>query len=1032
MSDDNVFNEMLDTELSGDFWSWFSNKDSSLKDHELLPDNQENSEISIDTQINLNSGSVQFVRNNDKLHQTVFNYLEEELSNCSAFCLSVAFINFSGIQPLLPILRNLNQMGVPGKIITTDYLSFTEPKALDYLSKFDNIELKIFDSTRAKKGFHTKGYIFKNNDQSLHFIIGSSNLTQSALHVNHEWNLLSIKKEPDQSTRELLVEFYELWISPYAVNYAEFIDSYRERYNLLKQEKLLLKDKTKSLVSNSDSQQEQMHPNEMQQRFINNLKQLIQKGEKKGLLISATGTGKTYASGFALRDVGFDKALFVVHREQILKQAQKSYKNIFGNTKTYGFLSGTSKEYDKDITFATIQTVSQSDELCKFPQDYFDIIVVDETHHVGAQSYQKIMDYFKPKKFCLGMTASPDRPDGFDIYDMFDHNIACDIRLQDALKNDFLCPFNYFGISDFSVENKDPDEVDFNDLFPDARVQHIIDQINIYGYSGDRIKGLIFVSTIEEAKALAEKFVQKGYRAKALSGSDSQTDREKNIEKLITDDPSKERLDFIITIDIFNEGVDIPEVNLVVLLRPTKSSIVFIQQLGRGLRKSDNKDFVVILDFIGEYDTNFLIPVALSGDVSYNKDTIRKFVLEGSKYVGGMSTIHFDEISKKRIFKAIDSANFSEIRFLKEKYFNLKHRLGRIPKLKDFEIEGEIDVLRFMDSSKKSYYQFLVAYDSDYPIRLSEDANKIIEFVSQKLAKGKRVYELLLLKIFVDLYSTKNKENLPKTNDINDYYEKELFARYKLKLNSFARINLYNFLTNNFAAGTGKASYRNCVFLKENDNFNFEISDHLQSLLQDQNFLEVFSELIDFAIGQYEKNYSNRYDSTDFVLYKKYSYEDVCWLLNWEKNEVPQNIGGYKLDENTRTLPIFVNYNKAGNISDSIKYEDSFVDEEHFKWISKSRRNLKSKDVVSINNSDETGIQLHLFVRKNKDDKSSKEFYYLGKIHPVKGSAKEINMKVDDSTQTAVEFLLKLEQKVRKDVYDYITIDDISYDDEKE
>jgi hypothetical protein len=239
-------------------------------------------------------------------------------------------------------------------------------------------------------------------------------------------------------------------------------------------------------------------------------------------------------------------------------------------------------------------------------------------------------------------------------------------------------------------------------------------------------------------------------------------------------------------------------------------------------------------------------------------------------------------------------------------------------------------------------------------------------------------------------------------------------------------------LTNNFAAGTGKDSYRNCVFLKENDNFNFEISDHLQSLLQDQNFLEVFSELIDFSIGQYEKNYSNRYDSTDFVLYKKYSYEDVCWLLNWEKNEVPQNIGGYKLDENTRTLPIFVNYNKAGNISDSIKYEDSFVDEEHFKWISKSRRNLRSKDVVSINNSDETGIQLHLFVRKNKDDKSSKEFYYLGKIHPVKGSAKEINMKVDDSTQTAVEFLLKLEQKVRKDVYDYITIDDISYDDEKE
>ncbi len=199
--------------------------------------------------------------------------------------------------------------------------------------------------------------------------------------------------------------------------------------------------------------------------------------------------------------------------------------------------------------------------------------------------------------------------------------------------------------------------------------------------------------------------------------------------------------------EILNEGVDIVEVNQVIMLRPTQSPIVFIQQLGRGLRKAEGKEYVVILDFIGNYTNNFMIPIALSGDRSYNKDTIRRYVIEGGRVIPGASTVHFDEVSRKRIFNSIDAANFSDIKLLRESYTNLKNKLGHIPTLKDFDTYGEIDVLRIFDNKGLgSYYKFLVKYEKAYKIRLSEDEEKVIEFVSKKLASGKRVHELEMLK----------------------------------------------------------------------------------------------------------------------------------------------------------------------------------------------------------------------------------------------------------------------------------------------
>ena len=279
----------------------------------------------------------------------------------------------------------------------------------------------------------------------------------------------------------------------------------------------------------------------------------------------------------------------------------------------------------------------------------------------------------------------------------------------------------------------------------------MLEQASYYGHSGDRVKGLVFCSRKEEAWLLSKKFNERGLRTEALTGEDSETRREEVIERLVMEVPEDQKetadyLDYIFTVDIFSEGVDIPEINQVIMLRPTQSAIVFVQQLGRGLRKSPGKEFVVILDFIGNYKNNFLIPIALSGDRSYNKDNVRRYVMEGDRVIPGVSTIHFDEISRRRIFAAIDAANFSDIRLIRENYTNLKYKLGRIPALKDFDLYGEMDVCRIFDnSSLGSYYKFLVKYEKEYTVRLSKEEEKILEFVSRKLASGKRIHELEML-----------------------------------------------------------------------------------------------------------------------------------------------------------------------------------------------------------------------------------------------------------------------------------------------
>lgn len=941
----------------------------------------------------------QLVFNDYEEGRKVLSTIEKELLTCDEFFISVAFISSSGLTPLLQTLKELERKNVHGRILTTNYLTFSEPKALDIIANLSNIELKMYSCDTVNWGFHTKGYIFRKNDV-YHIIVGSSNLTANAMTKNKEWNTKLVATTDGEYTHNILEEFEVLWNSEHSKEYSNFIDDYREQYRI--QKEIAANHILKSIAQDS------LKPNKMQREFVKNVQNMKENGASRALLISATGTGKTYASAFSLRESSPRKVLFLVHREQIAKQAIDSYKKVLGSQKTFGLLSGNSHDYNADYLFSTMQMMSKPEVLARFNREEFDTIIIDEVHRAGADSYQRIMNYYNPK-FWLGMTASPERTDDFDIFSLFDHNIAYEIRLQDALEQEMLCPFHYFGISDLTINGEVFDDNtglrNFSKLVSDTRVDYVIEQAKYYGYYGNRVKGLIFCSRKEEARELSEKFNERGFNTVALSGEDSQERRESCIERLVSDNTNN-YLDYIFTVDIFNEGVDIPEVNQIIMLRPTQSPIIFVQQLGRGLRKAKNKEYVVILDFIGNYLNNYMIPIALSGDRTYNKDTIRRYVIEGTRIIPGNSTIHFDEVSRKRIFESIDVANFNNIKLIKDSYKQLKNKLGRIPSLMDFELYGSIDPVRIFESnSLGSYHKFLSKYEDEYDIKFSEIQEKMLEFICKKFASGKRVHELISIQ-----YLMEHKSGL------FEYLKRTLKEDYSLKFEPKTQINMVNVLTNHFTSGTGANTYSDCILIQK-DNNDYSISDSFSNMLENPEFYRQVEEIVQYGLYKNEKDYDKRYKDTSFQLYAKYTYDDVCRLLEWEKGEVALNIGGYKYDEATKTYPIFINYEKSEDIQDTIRYEDCLLTPSLLKAISKAGRSISSNDVQVALNAEKLGVEMDLFIRKNKDDKTSKEFYYLGKIYAT-GEYQSFVM--PNTTKTAVEIYYSLDTPVREDIYDYI------------
>ena len=927
----------------------------------------------------------QIIYNDYKSGSNLLVELLQELQTCKRFYFAIAFITQSGLICLKECLKCLQEKNITGDILTTDYLYFNQPKALQELQQYPNLNIRIY----TKENFHIKGYIFEQNDYYT-LIVGSNNLTQTALKANKEWSLKINSLANGALIHNTLSQFQQMWQEAIPLTDI-WLKQYTDKYHSLQKLKRQFATAQENISTND------IAPNKMQQEALKALEKLQQDNKHKALLISATGTGKTYLSAFAVKKAKPKRLLFLAHREQILKQACKTFAKIIPDIQ-YGILSANHKDFHKPYLFATINMLSKEENLTQFAPTHFDYIIIDETHRAGASSYLKILNYFQPQ-FLLGMTATPERTDGFDIYQLFDHNIAYEIRLNQAMQENLLCPFHYFGITDITVDDQEiNDNSTFNDLTTDARVTHIINQSQYYGFSGERLRGLIFCSQIEEAQILSQKFNERGFNTIALSGKDSQETRTNAIHKL----EQKERstgLDYIFTVDIMNEGIDIPAINQIIMLRPTKSAIIFVQQLGRGLRKYPQKDYVVILDFIGNYQNNFMIPIALSGDTSYNKDNIRHYVAEGNRFIFGSSTIHFDKIARQKIYQAIDSAKLSDTALLKNEYLQLKQKLGKIPSIFDFSQFGSIDILKFLDKFK-TYHNFLQKYDKDYTIRFNTIQEEILYFISYRFAKGKRIHELIALKLLL-----KNTPHL--LIDI----EQILTTKYHQELTEQIKVSLIRNLTNLFTISNEQSKFSNCIFIKENNN-DYIISDIFKSALLDEKFYFQINEILDFALERYQKYYQNRYKDTNLVLYQKYTYEEVCYLLNWPQKINPNAMAGYFYERTTHTMPVFINY--IAPDKKRVDYTNEFLSNTLITAYSKSNRKLDSSDAKHIYNAKEEQNKLYLFVRKPSEDKEAKEFYFLGEI--IAQGKPEFAPKYN-----GFKILYKLDTPVRADIFDYLT-----------
>ena len=913
--------------------------------------------------------------------QKVLTTILEELRYCDEFYISVAFVTTSGIATLINTFKELENKGVKGKVIVSQYLNFTQPEALRKLLKFTNIELRI----ATKENSHSKGYLFKKAEY-YNLIIGSSNLTASALATNKEWNLKVSALHSSSIVEKIIGEFDTDFQNGTPVTLS-YIDTYEVIYN---KQKLLSKAHESVFVKSV------VIPNSMQEEALKNINNLRNKGATKALLISATGTGKTYLSAFDAKAFEPKRFLFVVHRRTIAEKSMETFQSVFGSSKSMGLYSGSQQELDKDFLFATVQTISKANHLEKFNKDYFDYIVIDESHRSGADSYKRLLEHFQPR-FLLGMTATPERTDGEDIFSLFDHNIAYEIRLNRAMEEGMLSNFHYYGVSDLIIDGEEQENIrDFTYLSSDERVKNIVKYANFYGSDNGITRGLVFCSRNDESKKLAEMFNKNGFRSIALTGDSSEEQRNVAI-KLLESDNLSEKLDYIFTVDIFNEGIDIPKVNQIIMIRPTESAIIFVQQLGRGLRKVDGKGYLTVIDFIGNYSNNYLIPIALYGDTSYNKDTLRRTISSGSKLIPGSSTINFDSITKTLIFESIDSANMGLLKDLKKDYDLLKYKLGRIPMMMDFIQHGSREPYLYVEYSK-SYYNFICKVEKATEYDLDEEQIALLSQFALNINNAKRVEECIIMKELIT-------NPFLEANDLKSIIKAMYGYSVSDETIESCIINL------NFKFIKKESS------VIEFENNKLKLSQAFNQHLKNALFKNFLIDNIEYSIHTYNKRFELKNYINGFQLHGKYTRKDVCRILNWEKN-YDSTVYGYKIYRDQ--APLFVTYRKLEDISLTTQYNDHFINQDEFAWESKAGRKLDSKDVVAIRDADKTGLNVSLFIQKSNNEGA--DFYFMGNVDTVTGSLTQ-EYKVNDKNKNVpvVHMEFKLRNTVQDSLYIYLT-----------
>lgn len=927
---------------------------------------------------------------------TMLAAILHELRRSHRFQFSVAFITTSALALLKQDL--LDYQG-EGTIYTSTYLDFNEPSVFEELLDMPNISIRVLrDEVDA---FHSKGYIFEQ-EAGTTAIIGSSNLTRGALLQNKEWNLRFSALPGGDIVYQLRNAIDDLFRKSEPLT-REWI----EHYAAIRKPALADGDFTRGTTPIPVGH---IVPNAMQQEALGKIKAVQDSGERRAVVISATGTGKTILAALAARQAKPNRMLFIVHREQILDKAMQEFQRVLEEpAEAFGKFAGATKQLERKYVFATVQSLSRPRTLEKIDPEGFDLIIVDEVHRAGASQYKNLLDHLKPS-FLLGLTATPERTDGLNIYELFDYNVPYEIRLQKALESQMLVPFSYYGVHDFvDAEGNTIEKASkLAQLVADERVAHIVRMLEKYGHKRG-VKGLMFCSSKKEAKQLSalfnESFVNgRRLRTLPLTGEAGMATREDAVRRLETGE-----LDYILTVDIFNEGIDIPTVNQVVMLRQTQSSIIFTQQLGRGLRKATGKDHLRVIDFIGNYQNNFLIPIALFGDKSLSKDSVRRRLIKAREQgaIAGVSSVSFDEISQDRIFRALSKAKLDNMVTLKAMYRELRDRLGRQPMRIDFATADLVHpvIIATSPTNLNNFAEFVSSATGEEPA-LTAEQNNYVTLLDRELLNGKRPHELLLLQRLLGSGSM----TVSELQSELDAWAGDLQALVTddLTVNSLRRIFNLEWFTENERIKYGNQP----LAAFDEDTQRFLVNPNLRSEYErSKQFRTHVDDVI--ATGLHLNRHDYRCAAVP-LMGERYTRKDVCRLMNWENNEY-STMYGYKVHKPSQTCPIFVTYHKDEDITETVKYEDAFDDPGTLHWFTKNQRSLKE-------GSTEAGIaaglyNLPIFVKK--DDAEGQGFYYLGT-----GKARdavETTMPTMEGPKSVVSMRLDLYQPLDPGMYEYFT-----------
>lgn len=600
-----------------------------------------------------------------------------------------AFAMKSGAELMLPVLERAQARGAVIQILVGDYLNITQPDALTLLTEgLPDAEIRLYQT--FGRSFHPKAYLFQG-EASGHVIVGSSNLSRSALSTGIEWSLHTV----DFATYEhALDEFYQLFYSEQTQRLNTLrIAQYREQYEAAKTVSQLAFDAQEETALMYGVQREAMviheapdvelTPRSAQALALTALHDTRKQGYDKAMVVLATGLGKTYLAAFFARE--FRRVLFIAHREEILAQAKVSFQQIHGE-RVAGFYCATEKNTEADMLFASIFTLAQPRHLKKFAPDAFDLIVIDEFHHAVASTYSKVLAHFQPT-FLLGITATPDRLDHKDVFALCDGNVALEVHFLDAIARGWLSAFHYYGVRDvvdYTQIRWLGTHYDEEELTAAQRDEQVLATIYAQWCKLRQTRTIGFCSSVRQAQALAHYFSSRGVRARALVGTNTRRERKEGREQLMAG-----AVDILFTVDLFNEGVDIPNVDTLLFVRPTESLAIFTQQIGRGLRLADGKEKCVIIDFIGNYRNADRKLRVFAPQLA----TSKPYTPQAMQVIDGTSCVVELELEVVDLLKEMARKNMSYKQQILAAYMELKADLGKRPSYVEFYLQcGFVDV----------------------------------------------------------------------------------------------------------------------------------------------------------------------------------------------------------------------------------------------------------------------------------------------------------------------------------------------------